>query len=69
MYQYASSPGINEEALLERANKYDMFKEERTEGGFPRPVGEGVLMWDDVKVHKIMYFNFKNTYLLIIFEK
>ena len=44
MYKYASSPGINEEALLERTKKYDIFKEERVEAGFPSPVGwsEGV---------------------------
>ena len=39
MYKYASSPGINEEALLERTKKYDIFKEERVEAGFPRLVG------------------------------
>ena len=40
MYKYASSPGINEEALLERTKKYDIFnEEERVEAGFPRPAG------------------------------
>ena len=50
MYRHASSPGINEEALLDRAQKYDDFKKERVAAGFVRPVGEGVLIWDEVKV-------------------
>ncbi len=51
MYKYSSSPGINEEALLYRAKKYDQFKKEHVEAGFVKPVGEGVLMWDEVKVY------------------
>ena len=54
MYKYSSSPGISEEALLEMAEKYKVFKEERVEAGYPRPVSEGVLMWDEVKVS---YYN------------
>lgn len=50
MYKYSASPGISEEALLERAKKYKAFKEEQVEAGYQRPVGEGVLMWDEVKV-------------------
>jgi hypothetical protein len=49
MHKY-SSPGVNEESLLERAEKYEVFKDECVEAGYPRPVGEGVLMWDEVKV-------------------
>ena len=52
MYRHASSPGINEEALLDRAKKYDEFKEERVAAGFVKPVGEGVLIWDEVKVNR-----------------
>ena len=50
MYRHASSPGINEEALLDRAPKYDNFKEERLAAGFARPIGEEILIWDEVKV-------------------
>lgn len=50
MYKHSSSPGISEEALLEMAEKYKMFKEERVEAGYPRPLSEGVLIWDEVKV-------------------
>lgn len=28
MYKHASSPGINEEGLLDRAQKYDKYKKE-----------------------------------------
>ena len=50
MYKYSSTPGICEEAMFERAQKYEEFKKKRVETGFPKPVGEGVLMWDEVKV-------------------
>ena len=46
----STSPGINEETLLDRAQKYEIFKDERVKDGFIRPVGEGVLIWDEVKV-------------------
>ena len=50
MYKYSSSPGISEESLFDRAEMYKAFSEGRVEAGHLRPVGEGVLMWDEVKV-------------------
>lgn len=50
MYKYSSSPGICEDALLERAKKYESYKKEQVEAGNLKPVGEGVLIWDEVKV-------------------
>ncbi len=47
---HSNSPGINEEALLERAQKYSIFKQERVKNGYIQPVNEGVLIWDEVKV-------------------
>ncbi len=44
------NPGVNEQALLNRAQKYELFRQERVINGFVRPVGEGVLMWDEVQV-------------------
>ena len=44
MYRHASSPGINEEALLDRAKKYDVYRKERKERkecGFHYPLGDG----------------------------
>ena len=59
MYQHSSSPGINEEALLESTQKYDSYKEERVKCGFVRPVGEGVLIYDELKVYiYAVYFIF-----------
>ena len=58
MYQHSSSPGINEEALLERAQQYDSYKEKRVKSGFVRPVGEGVLIWNEVKVYICCVFYF-----------
>lgn len=47
----SSTSGINEEALLDQAQKYKIFQEERVENGFVKPVGEGVMIWDEVKVY------------------
>lgn len=33
----------------------DAFKKKRVQEGFVKPVGEGVLMWDEVKVSKVLY--------------
>ena len=51
MYKHASSPGINEEHLLESARRFKTFKAERVSDGMLPPVGEGVLIFDEVKVH------------------
>ncbi len=50
MDQHSKKSGINEEALLDLAQKYECFQQERVQKGFVRPVGEGVLIWDEVKV-------------------
>ena len=50
MYRHASSPGINEECLLNRATRYGVYKQERVTAGFAQPLGERVLIWDEVKV-------------------
>ena len=50
MYKYSSSSGICEDAFLERAKKYELYKKERVEAGHLETVGEGVLIWDEVKV-------------------
>ena len=50
MHRHATSPGIDDEALLQNAQRYDRFKEDRAADGLPIPVGEGVLIWDEVKV-------------------
>ena len=51
MHRHVTSPGIDEEALLQNARKYDRFKNDRAAAGLPTPVGEGVLIWDEVKVN------------------
>lgn len=52
MYKHASSPGISEEHLLESAKRFEDFKAQRIADGMPPPVGIGVLIFDEVKVHK-----------------
>ena len=61
MYQHSRSPGISEDALLLRAQQYNSYKEERVKNGLPRPVAEGVLIWDEVKVQ------FQSTLIVIIY--
>ena len=50
MYKHASSPGISEEHLLENARRFSDFKCQRISDGMAPPVGEGVLIFDEVKV-------------------
>ncbi len=50
MCRHAISPGIDEDALLQNAQKYDKFKVERVASGLASPLSEGVLIWDEVKV-------------------
>lgn len=38
--------------LCECAEEYEKYKEERVNNGFVKPVGEGILIWDEVKVIK-----------------
>lgn len=41
---------VYEDAFLEMAKKYELYKKERVEAGHLETVGEGVLIWDEVKV-------------------
>ena len=50
MNKYSSSPGINEQAMHECAQKYEDFRKEKVKTKCVRPVGQGVLIWDEVKV-------------------
>jgi len=50
MRKHASSPGINEDALLESSHRFDEFKAKRVADGMAPPLGEGVLIFDEVKV-------------------
>ena len=50
MHGHATSPGIDEDALLQNAQKYDSYKAERATAGLATVLGEGVLIWDEVKV-------------------
>ena len=50
MYKHASAPGISEEHLLESNKRFQEFKLKRAADGMAPPVGEGVLIFDEVKV-------------------
>lgn len=50
MHRHATSPGIDEEALLQHAQKFDEFESERAAARLSTPLVEGVLIWDEVKV-------------------
>ena len=51
MQRHSTFPGINEDLLFQAAQRYEEFKSDRVHAGFARPVQEGVLIWDEVKVH------------------
>ena len=52
--------GIDEEYLLNQHKTYTMFQKERERIGHPRPLGHGVMMWDEVKVcTKLIFFTNK----------
>ena len=53
MYKHASSPGISEDHLLASAKQFESFKAQRTADGMPPSIGIGVLIFDEVKVHKL----------------
>lgn len=42
--------GIDDEYLYGQHKAYVKFQKEREEKGHPRPLGVGVMMWDEVKV-------------------
>lgn len=50
MNKYSSSPGINEQVMLECAQKYKDFIKEKVLSKSAISVGQGVLIWDEVKV-------------------
>ena len=51
MQRHSTFPGINEDLLFQAAQRYEEFKLDRVSAGFSRPVQEGILIWDEVKVH------------------
>ena len=46
----AEKPGIDEGYLDGQQGKFKAYQEQREKSGHPRPLGLGVLMWDEVKV-------------------
>ena len=67
MYKHSSAPGINEDALCESEKRYEEFKDERKKNGFKEPVGEGVLMWDEVKVYDNLPVNLIFYQVILLF--
>ena len=53
MHKHACLPGINKESLLASAHRFDEYKSQRIAGGMAPPIGEGVLIFDEVKVRLI----------------
>ena len=50
MHRHNTSCGIDDEALMLSAQRYDSYKSERKTQGLPLPLSIGVLIWDEVKV-------------------
>ena len=47
MHRHNTSCGIDDEALLLSAQRYDSYKSERENQGLPPPLSIGVLIWDE----------------------
>ena len=50
----SENAGIDEEYLLGQHKTYVNYQKKREEEGHPRPLGLGVMMWDEVKVRAEM---------------
>ena len=50
MHRHNTSCGIDDEALMLSAHRYDSYKSERKTQGLPLPLSIRVLIWDEVKV-------------------
>ena len=46
----SEKPGVDEEYMRQQHEKFCQYKKQREAGGFPQPLGLGILMWDEVKV-------------------
>ena len=51
--------GIDDEYLYGQNKTYIRYQKEREEEGHPRPLGVGVMMWDEVKVRISIYTQFQ----------
>ena len=54
-YIHTRSPGIDENILFENAKRYDDYKQLRILEGKQVPLGEGILIFDEVKVRLTCY--------------
>ena len=49
--------GIDEDYLQSQQQIYEQFQSRREAEGHPRPLGIGVMMWDEVKVRRTFLIN------------
>ena len=49
----AENAGIDEEYLKAQSCKFQSYQEQRENDHHPRPLGIGVMMWDEVKVYRV----------------
>ncbi|XP_015779661.1 PREDICTED: uncharacterized protein LOC107357534 [Acropora digitifera] len=56
----SEKPGVDEEYMRQQHEKFCQYKKQREAGGFPQPLGLGILMWDEVKIQMKVAWNFKS---------
>lgn len=61
---FLSGPGAMEEAISKQSKLYAMFKEEQVQKGFKAPHGDGVLVFDEVKVVSRLMWNSRNQQMI-----
>lgn len=62
----AEQPGIDHRYFESQQEKFKAYQRERESGGHPRPLGIGVLMWDEVKVRDQQYQSFQVCSMIIL---
>jgi len=48
----SENPGVDETYLIAQSENFTAYQDQREIEGFPRPLGIGVMMWDEVKVRR-----------------
>ena len=61
---FLSGPGVSEEAIVRQAKMYKAFKEDMCLQGKPEPKGDGILIFDEVKVVARLMWNSRSQKII-----
>jgi hypothetical protein len=70
MRQYVHQPGINHEYMLAQRERYMCFCSEKVKQGAKKPIGEGALVFDEVKIiDKLVWNSRSETFVGVAMSK